>query len=634
MLQAMRVGAFGIGTAFMLATLVGAPTLWADDAIWVPTAGGTYDWDDNANWTAAFPNAASDDASVNNNITGDQVIELNQAITLDSLTLGDADASHVITIAPGAGGSLSIQSSGPITLTDHSTSVIAANLTITGNFVLNTGTGGTVTISGVIDGPANSGRLDFNGTGTVILTGNNTHSGENRMAMGVGGRVLIGSDTAFGQGTSSTNTIRFGNNTSIESTDATTRIIPVHISNWSSEPLFGGQGNLIFTSTQASNLGGQSRTIRVNNPLVEIAATLTSDGAQGITKQGPGVLVLSGNSSYNGATQVSAGTLVAASNNALGSTSLGTTVSNGATLAFERNVSYTTAEAVEIAGNGDTGRAGAIDNLGGVNTFAGAITINAGGATIGSSAGSLTLTGGIDGNAASRPLTFNGPGDIHVTTNGIGSNVSTVTKNGSGTLNLAVASTYTGATTVSAGTLLVNNTSGSATGNGTVTVQSGATLGGSGIIAGSVVVNGGTLAPGNSPGILTVGSLTLDLGANLVLEITGPAAGIGGYDQIVVTTGGINLMDANLVLSPVRGVNFGDVLTIIENSGSGSITGTFNGLSDGDTVFVNGRRFAIINYGVGPGGEVTLTVLPEPAALAFFAAGAMMINLRRPIRRR
>src|SRR5206468_11690645 len=67
-------------------------------------------------------------------------------------------------------------------------------------------------------------------------------------------------------------------------------------------------------------------------------------------------------------------------------------------------------------------------------------------------------------------------------------------KVGSGMLILTGANSYTGATTVTAGTLRVNNQTGSATGTGLVRVNAG-TLGGQGIIAGLV-----TLGTGGGPG--------------------------------------------------------------------------------------------------------------------------------------
>lgn len=68
-----------------------------------------------------------------------------------------------------------------------------------------------------------------------------------------------------------------------------------------------------------------------------------------------------------------------------------------------------------------------------------------------------------------------------------------LTKQGPGTMELTATNTYTGTTTVSAGTLLVNGS----TSTGAVNVSSGATLAGDGTIGGTVTIaSGGTLSPG------------------------------------------------------------------------------------------------------------------------------------------
>ena len=95
-------------------------------------------------------------------------------------------------------------------------------------------------------------------------------------------------------------------------------------------------------------------------------------------------------------------------------------------------------------------------------------------------------------------------------------------KVGQGTLTLSGANVYTGMTTVSAGTLQVANTSGSATGTASVKVQSGATLAGTGRISGVVTVyDGGTVSlTDRKCGTLTFASdLTLQTGATLSLEV-------------------------------------------------------------------------------------------------------------------
>ena len=118
-----------------------------------------------------------------------------------------------------------------------------------------------------------------------------------------------------------------------------------------------------------------------------------------------------------------------------------------------------------------------------------------------------------------------------------------LTKIGGGAFTLSGANTYFGGTTVSNGTLLVNNTNGNGTGAGAVTVVSAATLGGGGVIGGPVSVSG-TLAPGNSPGVLTISNnLIVNGGAVLRYELgaTSDSTVVSGD----LTVGGtLNVLDA------------------------------------------------------------------------------------------
>ena len=105
-------------------------------------------------------------------------------------------------------------------------------------------------------------------------------------------------------------------------------------------------------------------------------------------------------------------------------------------------------------------------------------------------------------------LIFNSSGNLTInsTISGNGS----VTLTGSGTVTFINPDIYSGTTTISNGTLLVNNTSGHGAGSGAVTVANGGHLGGSGTIAGAVIINsGGTLSPGNPVGTLTINNVLI-----------------------------------------------------------------------------------------------------------------------------
>ncbi|MFB9262053.1 autotransporter domain-containing protein [Bradyrhizobium erythrophlei] len=111
---------------------------------------------------------------------------------------------------------------------------------------------------------------------------------------------------------------------------------------------------------------------------------------------------------------------------------------------------------------------------------------------------------------------------------------------GTGTLTLTGIETYTGATTVGSGMLIVN---GSIASSSLTTVNAGAALAGTGTV-GNTFVNGGILAPGNPVGTLTVqGNLVFTAAASYLVQITGTNSG-KTLVQGTATLGGASLFTA------------------------------------------------------------------------------------------
>jgi autotransporter-associated beta strand protein len=190
-----------------------------------------------------------------------------------------------------------------------------------------------------------------------------------------------------------------------------------------------------------------------------------------------------------------------------------------------------------------------------------------------------------------------------------------VKKVGASNCTLAGASTYKGDTMIEGGALLANNLTGSATGTGAVTVNAG-TLGGIGILSGSVTVGtgsgtGASVSPGEN-GELTIGTLTLqgtvtfNQDASYQCEINSDA---GAADQVLAK--GVTLSGANIVFTDLGHTTLatGTALTILSNSAATPIVGEFANLADGETVTIGSNTFQA-SYEGGDGNDLTLTVVP------------------------
>ena len=410
---------------------------------------------------------------------------------------------------------------------------------VTGNAFEITGTGGNTTFSGSITSgialnsanPATGSRFTKTGASTLTLDGNNTYVSRTFINAGA---LRTASNTALG-----TASAGFDNATFVYGTGA------LQLSNniTLGERIYlnatgGGNGalrNFSGNNTITGNvtLGWTAPGVAASAVSIgaEAGSTLTIsgniDGAQSLTKVGAGLLVLSGNNTWTGATIVSAGMLrLGAASGAPTGTVL--TVNGGT---FDLNGFSKTVNTLSGTGGAIALGAGALTvNQLAAGTYAGVISGT--GSLTKSGAGTLTLTGAntysggttvsvgtLAGNATS--LQGNIVNNAVVSFNqaaagtyaGAMSGTGGLTKSGAGTLTLTGANSYSGGTTVSAGALQGNTASlqGNITATGAVVIFDQAAAGTyAGVLSGT-----GSLRKNNAGTLILTGANTYSGGTTV-----------------------------------------------------------------------------------------------------------------------
>lgn len=488
----------------------------------------------------------------------------------------------------------------------------AGTLTINGG--LSTNTNGTLLIAeGAVKGTTNN--ISRNVVNNSQLTFDQAFSGTySRIISGSGNMLLSNSGTITFSGTNSLT----GTTTVMGGQLVATRVaaMPAIVVN---------QASVAFKNTQNGTYTG----------------VISGNGS--LEKSGIASVTLTGSNTYTGLTTVSEGKLVVNTTSLPGSAN----VAGAGTLEFDQATNGTYAG--NLSGSGVFRKINAGDlTLTGTGSNTGGWIVSAGsaGRLIGS-AGSLR--GNITNNAA---VTFDQA--TNGTYAGSMSGTGSLTKAGAGALTLSGSSGLSGATTVSAGTLLVD---GDVT-TSDITVANGATLGGSGVIGSLVTVqSGGTISPGNSPGILTVGSLDLQAGSTTVMEINGSGSGAGtagiDYDKIIVSdaTGlgyggtldlefGNTTTFANGTAFDIFGFSGGKLgaLAYVLSSGSGSYSGlTFSGAGGvwttsaaGQTLTFTESTGLLLFTSSSPVPEIDPNGLASVLALVAGALGVVEKRNRRP----
>lgn len=316
--------------------------------------------------------------------------------------------------------------------------------TLTINGLSNTG---TTIFSGSIAGASGGiGNIIKTGANTQVFSGSSTYNGTTTIN---GGTLRAGvASVANASGA-------FGNNSSVTIGNLAGATLDLANYNTQIGSLAGGGaiGGAVTLGTATLTTGGKNNSTSFGGVI---------SGSGGLTKIGTGTQTLSGTNSYSGATTVNAGALTVSSTGTLSDATAPLAVSNPNTGAGT-TVSLNLSSAQTVGSlSGAIATPSSLTNLAQINLTGAATVLTVNQTVANTFAGQLTGSGGLTlGSGSNHALTLSG------------------------------ANTYTGATTVSAGKLIVN---GSLADTAT-TVASGAGLGGDGSIVGTTTYDTGSKLP-------------------------------------------------------------------------------------------------------------------------------------------
>ncbi len=522
----------------------------------------------------------------------------------------------------------------------------------TRKFTVVAGIGGADATSAELQGVISDGSAIFpnginkEGNGTLILSANNTYTGPTNINAGA---VQIGNGGTTGSLSSST---------------------------------ANGANGAVTILSGAALFFNRSDALLFEN-LVK--------GAGEVRQNGSGTTTLTAANTYTGATTISAGALQLGDGGTSGSLSTSSviSVSSGATLIV--NQSDTVTQGTDFSGAAITGAGGFTQAGSGTtvlsvaNTYTGATTVSGGTLQLGNAgtSGSLSTSSAI---SVSSGATF-AVKQSDTVTQGTDFSGAAITgaggfsQTGSGTTVLTAANTYTGTTTVTAGSLQIS--SGGKTGTGDVSVQSGGSLLGTGIIQGTsfTAASGSTLYAGDSTATSTYGTLNFTpvtgggtvsqqgsiilgigtannagsidstFGGNYLTYVQSFSSGLGSgtHDLLSYNTAGnsaaytLNFLNTSGILQVVGGTGFnnavfGQVFNIVDWTGIDN--GNTPTIGDVGTNYrTGGTGGGILDLPTLSGGLVwdvsqfttsgIIVVVPEPSRALLLLLGAACLRMRR-----
>ncbi len=651
-------------------------------------AAATGNFTDSGNWSGSSVPTSAFDQDVTFSAAGTaQTIKMpSGGFTLDDITFSGASRPAYTFVGPGTftlTGIISTTTSGGDVVFASSLGITLARDPDNNIHTVSLADNSTVRLESNINeviGTAGAGSFIKSGNGTFTLSGSNSFTGGITLNAGT---LNLNSATAPGTGTLIIDGGTIDNTSGVAIT-----LTNNNAQTWGSNFTFGGTNNLNL-GTGAVSLTG-NRTVTIDGGSLTVGGVIDEPAsARSLTKAGPGTLILTGANAYGGNTIISAGTLQIGNGGTSGSVA-GNIVDNAA-LVFNRSDSPTFSGA--ISGTGTLTKLGAGTlTLSGNNTYTGSTAINSGtvqfaqesslkntnwtaakftvasGATAAFNVGGTgeftsndfitfaalgSATGGFQSGSTLALDTSNAAGGTFTHASAIanpngGANLLGLAKLGTGTLILTGASTYTGGTTVKAGTLQIGagGTAGSIAGNvvnnaelafsrsdavsfggvisgsGNLTLQGGGnfTLTGLNTYSGTTtIIQGSTLTAGTANTLPAATQVAVSFGA-LVVNASQLIAGLSGSNTGNVTIAG----SQTLTLNNATNNSFGGLISgggAFVKNGAGTLTLTNANTYTGGTT-VNAGNLILNNTGssgtgtgdVTVGSGATLTVSPGNAA--------------------
>ncbi len=452
-------------------------------------------------------------------------LSIQQGAVFINLSSTSVNASAVaVTLANVAGASLGLNGKS-LTLASLAGGGANGGGVTLGDGTLTVGDAASTTYSGSISG---TGGLVKQGSGTLTLAGSSTFTGATSVTAGaleLTGGALAGNASVAADGT-------------------------LRLSHGSYGVVYGGQ----LTGTGNVVVSGASNDLQLSGNNSGFTGTLTvSDGAQLRLRNDNAVsgasLVLQGGGAvsvynYIGNNALTVGSL--ASGDATTWVRLGSEGNRGMTVG-SNNQSTTFAGVIknDVSGTGFLTKVGSGTlTLTGANTYGGDTTVSAGTLEVG---GAGTLGAGTYGAAVSNAGTLAFSTSANQTLSGVISGAGSLAKSGSGTLTLGGANTFTGGTTLAAGTLRAGHAQ--AFGTSAVRLEGGVLD-----LNGHAVANTLRLAGGSVTGFASLNASQFDFTLTSTPRLSGTISGTLNLAQKQVdATGGLavtgTLKGANAVFS-------------------------------------------------------------------------------------